>query len=513
MEIELKLLVPPGDLERVAAHPAAVALRAGGARRERLLSVYYDTPDADLARAGAALRVRRVGRRWVQTLKGGGGSAAGLHQRDEHEWPLPGERPDPALALATPMAELFAAARVRDRLAPVFATEFVRSARMIAWPDGTRAELALDRGEVRAGKRAEPISEVELELRSGEPARLFELAQAVLADIPLRVGHRSKAERGYALAGIARPAPRKQQPLALDPAMPAAGALRHIALQCLAQMQANEDGFLASAGSAKGDPEYLHQLRVGLRRLRSSLSLIRNAAPPERLAECVEELRWLGQALNPARDWDVFMTESLPPIARRYARHAGLPLLRRRATRLRRQHNVEAREAVASTRYTALILALGAGLAREDLLPIAAGVPALAAPVGEFAAAVLDERHRKLGKRAAGIARATPEERHALRISAKRLRYAAEFFAPLYAGKRAQRYIGALERIQDILGAVNDAAVTERLLDEASGTGRTPIDPQLAGIVRGWLAAGAERALARFGAAWGDFADRRKFWR
>jgi len=513
MEIELKLLVQPADLDRVTAHPAVAALQAGATRRETLLSVYYDTPDADLAHAGVALRVRRIGERWVQTVKGGGGSAAGLHQREEYEWALPDDRPDVALMAGTPMAALFAEAKVRERLAPVFTTEFERSGHTIAWPDGTSAELALDHGELRAADRVEPISEVELELQSGGPARLFELAQALVADIPLRVGHRSKAERGYGLAGLARTAPQKQRPVALDPAMPAAGALRRVAHACIAQMQANEEGFLASGARAMRDPEYLHQLRVGLRRLRSCLSLVRKTVPPERLEGLVAGLRWLGQALNPARDWDVFMTESLPPIARRFAGDSGLPLLRRRGARLRRLHNVQAHDAVVSPRYAALLLALGAALAREDLHPLAEGIPELAAPVGELARTVLDKRHRRLRKRAAGIARATPEERHACRIAAKRLRYAAEFFAPLYPGSRAKRYIRALEAIQDILGAVNDAATTERLLDEAAGAWRAAIDPQLIGIVRGWLAAGAERELARFGPAWKDLAACKKFWR
>ncbi|MCL4800648.1 MAG: CHAD domain-containing protein [Burkholderiales bacterium] len=513
MEIELKLLVPPENLARVAAHPAVAALHAGDAHEQSLLSVYYDTPGRDLARAGVALRVRRTAAGWVQTVKGKGGSAAGLHQRAEHEWPLPDERPDPALADGTPLAELFASLAVRERLAPVFATEFVRTARPIAWPDGASAELALDRGEVRAGDRAEAISEVELELRAGEPARLFELAGAVLKDVPLRVGFRSKAERGYALAGIGRRAPQKQRPVGLDAGMTAAAALQRIALACLAQMQANEEGFLATGGPGRHDPEYLHQLRVGLRRLRSCLSLVRKLVPPERLGDRAGELRWLGQALNPARDWDVFMTESLPPIARRFAAMTGLPALRRRGARLRRMHSARAREAVASPRYTALVLALGAALARDDLSPMADGVPELAMPVAEFARSVLEKRHRKLRRRAAGIEHATPEERHAVRIAAKRLRYAAEFFAPLFPARRAKRYIGALEEIQDILGAVNDAATTERLLAEAAGAGRAPIEPQLLGVVRGWLAAGAERELARFGAAWEDFADRKKFWK
>jgi inorganic triphosphatase YgiF len=517
MEVELKLLVAPEDLTRIDRHPAVRVLRRGAARKHALATVYYDTPASDLARAGVALRLRRDGNRSIQTLKGGGGVAAGLHERDEIEWDLSGHALNVALLDNTPYAELFAKRKVRGRLRPVFTTEFARVARTLAFPDGTLAELALDRGVIRAGRHEAPISEAEIELKGGDLARLFALARTIARDISLRLGHASKAERGYALGHGAAP-PQKARSIPLAAAMTAGAALRRIALACVAQMQANEEGLRAGR-----DPEYLHQLRVGLRRLRSSLGLVALASSKEAVAPLAEELCWLGGALGPARDWDVFMTETFPPLAQRFAGAEGLVSFRTRAARLRRTHDAAARDAISSRRYTDLLLALGAAFARDDLptfagnaAPAAAGegkaAPRLDAPVGTFAAFVIDRRDRRIRKRGRHVPEAPPEERHRIRIAAKKLRYAAEFFASLYPAKRVTRYVEALEGLQDILGALNDAAVVDRLLAEVAAGGGRPTAPGIDGLVRGWVAAVAQHELARFRRAWDEFEEAKRFW-
>ena len=255
MEVELKLLVAPEDLARVERHPALKGMRHWAARREHLATVYYDTPDFALAREGVALRVRRSGERSVQTLKAEGLAAAGLHSREELEWPLAGdEAPDLTLLDETPYRALFARKRVRERLQPVFTTEFDRAARMVAFADGTAAELAIDRGEIRAGERAAPISEAEIELKTGDAHRLFALAREIARDVPIRLGHASKAERGYALASGAPAVPQKARPVPLDGPLSAGAALRSIAFACIAQMQANEDGLLDRQGSRVPPP-------------------------------------------------------------------------------------------------------------------------------------------------------------------------------------------------------------------------------------------------------------------
>jgi inorganic triphosphatase YgiF len=517
VEVELKLVVAPEDLARIDRHPAVRALRRGAARKHMLETVYYDTPDRDLAKAGVALRLRRDGVRWVQTLKGGGGAAAGLHARDEIEWDLTSSALNPGLLDDTPYAEFFSRRKVRGRLQAVFTTEFERKARMLAFPDGTVAELALDRGAIRAGDEAAPISEAEIELKGGDAARLFTLAREIARDVPLRLGHASKAERGYALGRAAVP-PQKARAIPLGAEMTAGAALRRVAMACVAQMQANEEGVRAGR-----DPEYLHQLRVGLRRLRSCLGLVALASSKEAVAPLAAELRWLGGALGPARDWDVFLTETLPPLARQFRGAAGLASFRARAAQTRRAHNAAAREAVASQRYTALLLALGEAFARDDLPlfvraagPAAAGEgerpPGFDAPVGAFAAFVLERRDRRVRKRGRDVPEAPPEERHRVRIAAKKLRYAAEFFKALYPAKRVARYVKALEDLQDILGALNDAAVVDRLLAEVAAGGGRPTAQGIDGLVRGWVAAVAQHELARFRRAWREFADAKPFW-
>jgi triphosphatase len=451
--------------------------------------------------------VREIGGRWIQTVKGGAEGAAGLHEREEYEWPLPGAKPDLALLAGTPLEKQITDTRVSRGLGPVFRTEFHRTAQPLAWPDGTRAELALDVGTIQAGARSEPISEVEMELQAGDLTHLFDVARALATDLSLRLGHASKAERGYALARLVKRAPVKQKRIALDPAMPAAAALRRIALACMAQMQANEAGFLAGR-----DPEYLHQLRVGLRRLRSCMSLLRKHVPPERITPLIEELRGLGRALNPPRDWDVFMTETLPPLQAAFPEDAGLAALRARGTRLRRASNAAARSMVKSARYTQVLLAAGGALAREDLAALTAGTGELTEPVASFATALVERRHKKLRKRGAALADSTAEARHAARIAAKRLRYAAEFFASLYPAKRVKKYVAALEDIQDTLGELNDLATADRLLgDAAAGTGHA-LEPRTAGIVVGWCAAKASSALGHVGPDWKRFKAAKPFW-
>jgi inorganic triphosphatase YgiF len=516
MEVELKLLVAPDDLGRIEHHPALRELRRWGGHKERLATVYYDTPEFDLAREGVALRVRRAGDRWVQTLKAEGADpVAGLVARDELEWPLDGEALDLAALDGSRYRELFANGNVRDRLQPVFRTDFDRAARLVSFPDGTAAELAIDHGEISAGGRTAPISEAELELKIGDAQRLFELARELARDVPLRLGYETKAERGYVLAGAAAAPPRKARPILLAHALSAGAALRRIVAACMAQMQANEAGMLEGR-----DPEYLHQFRVGLRRLRSALDIVGTAVGKAAVKPLAEELKWLGGALGPARDWDVFTAEALARLAREFAATEELDAFLARCAELRKLHGEAACEAVRSPRYTALLLALGQSFARDDLAGLrsaeagdstAAVPPELAQPVGEFAATILDKRHRRLRKRGEGVPDASPEQRHRARIDAKKLRYASEFFASLYPPKRVRRYGGALEDLQDILGALNDAAVAERLLHEVAAAEAIP--PRVEGLVRGWMAATAGHQLARYPRAWREFEDAKAFWR
>jgi inorganic triphosphatase YgiF len=193
-EIELKLALGPDGPQALYRHPRLDGLAS---RVAHLVNTYYDTPKGELAAAGMALRLRRRDDKLLQTLKTRGGGSGGLSTRGEWEWDVPG----PGLDL-TGLAELSALseldADVLSRLVPRFTTDFHRRAWQLALDDA-RIELALDQGEIRAGEQAVGIRELELELKAGEPAALWVLAEALAERVPLRPADTSKAARGGAL--------------------------------------------------------------------------------------------------------------------------------------------------------------------------------------------------------------------------------------------------------------------------------------------------------------------------
>ena len=177
VETELKLHISPEHLQKLKRHPFIRSLAASRAVTQKLYSIYYDTADLELRRQAMALRLRRVGRQWVQTLKGGGQVSAGLHQRNEWETPVPSEQLDLDVLKASG-GEL--PRGVRNHLRPVFVTDFSRNVRLVDF-EGAQIELCMDSGEIRAGQASCPISELELELKSGSPQQLFKLALALSA--------------------------------------------------------------------------------------------------------------------------------------------------------------------------------------------------------------------------------------------------------------------------------------------------------------------------------------------
>ena len=501
-EIELKLTAPPEVIAAVRTHPAVTAAKRGPMHTTELVSTYYDTPERELAAAGVALRLRKAGRSWLQTVKGNGEAAAGLHRRSEFEWRLREPRVDTAKLAATPWRKLFAQHARHFR--PLFATAVRRSAQPLAFPDGTRATLCLDVGEIRAGRRQQPLTEIELELAEGDPVRLFELATALVTDLPARVTVATKAQRGYALAAQAPAQPRRAQDVVLEPDTAVGKALARIGTECIAQVEANGEAMLSS-----DDPEFLHQLRVGWRRLRSLLKLAGLLVPPEKLAPLEEELRWVGGVLGPARDYDVFATETLPAVAVHFRGQREIVRLRARVARRRRRLRNAAKALLETARFQQLLLALGAFLIElERSTPSAAG----AALARDWIRPLLDERDRKLRKRTRHVHRVDSAQRHRARVAAKKLRYAAEFFSPLFPSKRADEYVAALSKLQSALGRLNDLTVAGRLLEETVPAAAEPGLAHAVGIVRGWLAGSTGPELKRLREARRRFAHCAPFW-
>ncbi|GHA99019.1 CYTH domain-containing protein [Modicisalibacter luteus] len=193
-EIELKLALASGEAGKLPYHPA---LGGATAHRTRLANTYYDTPTGDLESAKVALRLRRTPERTLQTLKTAGQGSGGLSARGEWEWEVQEDRLDvDGLAQLPPVQAL--GQKVLHALQPRFTTDFERQAWLIDY-SGARIEVALDRGEIRAGERHVGIDELELELKAGEPSALWQLARRLAEDIALRPANASKAARGGAL--------------------------------------------------------------------------------------------------------------------------------------------------------------------------------------------------------------------------------------------------------------------------------------------------------------------------
>ena len=507
VEVELKLLVPAEAVRRLSTHP----LLQGRARavRRRLHSVYFDTPAFDLWRQGIALRVRREGRRWLQTVKGGGMAQGGLHRRAEAEAEVAGPAPDISRIRDRKLADAFDSPQLRARLRPVFTTAFTRDSRTLELDAGARVEASVDEGVIRSGNRAEAVSELELELKGGTPRHLYELALKLAEDVPLSIGDRSKAERGYALARGEPEAPVKARPAVLDRSMSVSDAFKAVMWANLSHLQANERGMLEGR-----DPEYLHQMRVALRRLRSAVGVFAPLFPETEITPMRTELKWLAANLGPARDWDVFITETLPPIDAAFGARRGLRDLAKRCESLRRAANARARRAVRLPRYRHFVLSAAAWLAADDwvtrLDESARG--ALLSPVGDFAAAVLERRYDQVRKKGRKLDKLSSLELHRLRIAIKKFRYAADFFAGLFEAGTVRKALKRLSRLQNIQGAMNDAATVANLMAHGFGgaAGRRVLEAK--GILLGWSHGRAATLKRELKSAWKEFRSAEKFW-
>ncbi|MDE2388173.1 MAG: CYTH and CHAD domain-containing protein, partial [Betaproteobacteria bacterium] len=451
MEIELKLALQPSHTTCIRRHPL---LSNSKPQQQALLSIYFDTPKFDLMRRGIALRLRRMSKQWIQTMKAEAQSVGALTSRPEWETVAAhGDRPDFS---ALPQAALDLLSGIKHkRIAPVFTTGFRRT----TWQTGdgaAQAEVALDHGKITAAGRSWEICEVEIELKSGQPGFLFDIAAQLLQAAPLHAEPRSKAERGYILCGAVNPGAVKAIRPDIAQDQPAGEAWNAILQAALVQLTANVPGFLENTD----DIEYLHQLRVALRRLRTGVRLAESLG--QEMPAWEQPLRELMHALNPARDWDVFQHEILPgilPVLETPAQPAAigvdtLSVLQNAAARAHQR----ARTLLLQPAFTQLILDIGRGL-------LTTSADTHRRDAQTWAEAILEQRWQKLRKRCHGFAGLNPVERHLARIAAKKMRYSAEAFATLH-GKQAIPFIAALAALQSDLGAENDRSMAMQLLTE-----------------------------------------------
>jgi len=491
-EIELKFRIPPA---RLAALRRAVA--TARAEVQPLAAAYFDTPGEHLARARMALRLRREGDAWVQTLKAEG---AGPLQRLEHNVPVPGTaRPTLDIARHDGSAAGDALRRLladagQPPLQERYATT-VRRTRRLLRSGGAVIELALDEGTVQAGPRSLVLCEIEFELLSGPPQALLDLAGRWAARHGLLLDQRSKSELGHTLAaGLPGSPPTPARPLRLGRQADLATARAAMLSNTLRQVLANASQMAAGPSEAG----HLHQLRVGLRRLRSVLGACWPADDGGRLVGIQQALTTLFQQTGAARDADTLATWLWPALQAAGApplQPAGAPPLQPAPPAAAAADPAQLLCAPATQQlWLALIgLALPAG---DGASP--AATTGLAGPLAKL--------WRQVRRDARRFDSLDDAARHQLRRRIKRLRYLTALSADLWPARPVARLLQRLKRAQAQLGDFNDT-----VLALAHCRALADADPP-AWFAVGWLSARRAALLPACGEALQHLARARPPW-
>lgn len=460
-EIELKLQLSPKSARKLPDHPLLAKIQS---QKLHLLNTYFDTPTLELHARRVAMRFRKKGWQWLCTVKSAEPASGGLAMRSEWEAPATPGTFDFSHVDADDFRD-FLEKRV-DQFEPIFTTDFRRQVWNVPFGESL-IELVIDRGQIESREQRTPICEIELELISGKVDDIFNLTRQLQKDLDLFPAIASKAERGYALFLNEPLRPFKSKPVPINEEQTPVEAFRCIALGCLEHFQRNEKGLLTN-----GDSEFIHQARVALRRLRSAIKLFAPVLPPEFVAAYGQTWQTLAGALGDTRNWDVFLEETLPPIAEAFPENRDIKRLRKAAQRRARSARKSVVGLLAIKEYPRLLLEFTAAVyTLSDTLPI---------PIKDFAHQQINSHARKARRMARRHAELSPEDRHKMRIAFKKLRYTLEFFAPLLPQKRLRPYLAALSQLQDELGLINDHITANALIADAL-KGR-PVGP-----IHGWI--------------------------
>lgn len=512
-EIELKIL-PDEPATEIFARVRKLGLTDGKRVTRKLRTVYFDAADHRLKDLGIALRVRRMGGVWLQTIKARGEIKGGFSEAVEVEAPVRACRPDLSVVLDTGLQQSISEAVGNDQLAAVLETAIQRTTQKLRLGN-TSVELAFDTGIITAGDRSAPWSEIEFELVEGRTAVLFDIVKAIFPSGGLRFSRKSKAARGFMLMekGIVEDAisPRNARDVAARPGDSAEEAVLRVLEDCADQIGANME-----VVRLLDDAEGAHQLRVGLRRLRSAFELFEPALASGEMERLDAEAKWLAADVGRLRDLDACGADVVEPQMANHPDEIELAALRLRLAQRADIVRAEIREILVSERAQGFILDLAKFVATRHWRE-AEGQErntVLETPARDFAEVALDSCWKKVRKRARGIETLDEERRHALRKALKKMRYAVEPFDGCFPKKRVSPVLKRLKRLQAVFGDLNDAVVTRGLLADPA-----LIDPTSPAHARaaGWIA-GATQALGsyqweRAREFWDDLKGTRRFWR
>ena len=507
-EIELKLAVDARDVERLRNSSILRETRLKHTGRRCLVNIYYDTPSFSLLRSGVILRVRKIGR---ERVKMSVAEREVLGRRVESESSICGETPDLKRIVDPDVRRLIQKRCADEKLVPVFLTKFARETWLLQFRR-SQIECAIDRGVIAANGKNEPICEVELELKSGQVARLFELTHLLNKVVPLQIEPASKAARGFDLVGGAGATAPTAAPVHINPEMSARDSFAAIAQSCLTHVLAS-----AVFVCKSDDPEGIHQLRVAIRRMRAAFSIFHSAMPESYRPRLAVELRTFAQTLGAARDWDVLVEETIASMPIRLRRQRSTTYLIRIARAKRAEGDKSAHASLRNPQYTEILLQLASWADRQfgssGSLPQGGKweLDVLAGPAPGFAAEVMQKFHDKARKLGRKVRELDPPEIHKLRIRIKKLRYATDFLGGFWPNRRTQRYLAALKDLQEALGEFHDTTVAGELIAHFTATEDADVKFPTAQVNR-WLTKYQRGLRKKVIDSWRKFANQKPFW-
>jgi inorganic triphosphatase YgiF len=503
-ELELKLELTREEMQCVRAHPALSNLAVGEPVTRTLRSIYFDTPDYRLRALGISFRLQSDGDSWLQTVKAGPATANGASKRIEAESAVERAEPDLQVIANRRMRRKVEKAVERSILEPVFETVVQRTTRQLHSAQGD-LELALDEGVMRAGGAENSLCEAELELKSGKPECLLQTAAQLFATAAVRLTKDSQADRGYSLAlgkGNGHVEPQRAELPHLSADHSCAQAFALIVRSAADQIAANRLAVLETE-----DPAAAHQLRIGLRRLRSALLAFRPLNDTPALRELESHARNLARTVGALRDADVLIEEIYAPVAGTIKHDPGLPRLREALLAHRTGVRKHVRSELCGQQWSVLQLYLALWPRTiED-------AKRLSTPVAKFARSALKKRWRKVADSGERLDDLSVEQRHAMRKALKTLRYTAEFFASLYPEHATRQFIKDIRGLQEVFGYLTDVVAAERLSAIChDGCGDSREAQRAAGYVLGWHNAQAAHAWKDAHKGWQKLDDLSRFW-
>lgn len=506
-EVEVKFRADQFAIEQLLSSSALKGIPISSPKD--FVSVYFDTKEKHLQAQGIALRIRRKGKAApVMTLKWDGSANDGPFSRGEVEVPCPGGIPDVQL-LDPDCARRVSQAAGDLPLAAIFETRVKRRTATLRHGH-SELEIALDDGFIVAGEVRLPVTEVEIELKSGNKHDLLACAALLSREAALRLDFEAKAAKGYRIASGDLPRPQKAGKLDLPRTVTFDDLLAAVISNTLEHFVSNWAPLRESDA-----PESVHQLRVALRRMRSALGVFRRVIKLPELEDIRQEAKRIASALGPARECDAFRQNALSgPFQKNPQLLKGATALLEAVEARRVQNYAAARLLMEDAATTQFVLNVqGFNFRRAWRTAIAPEELGLLTSEGRlFGAAVLDRLMRRAVKRGRHIQTMTDEERHELRIVLKNLRYSVEFFGSLFGdGKSLRAFLKLVAELQEDLGAHNDAATSQNFIENL---GLPPGgDTQFtSGYLMGWYRHATAAADLDLIEKWKSFKKADQFW-